>query len=96
MPMPAIDANRTSRKDLKCLGFVFESFGANSPRMWYEAWYERAVGDGSFKNGLFSGSGGALPPFPTPTKPTILHPILRIGQVVNPGRAQLYAHTEGC
>ena len=27
------------------------------------------------------GSGGALPPFPTPTKPTIPHPILRIGSL---------------
>jgi hypothetical protein len=32
---------------------------------------------------------GALPPFPTPTKPTISHPILRIGQFMRPPRVQL-------
>ena len=30
------------------------------------------------------GSGGALPPFPTPTKPTIPHPIIRIGTEAGP------------
>lgn len=34
--MPAGEAIRISRKDLKCLRFVFESFSADGWRMWYE------------------------------------------------------------
>jgi hypothetical protein len=37
------------------------------------------------------GCGGALPPFPTPTEPAILYPILRMTQFVSLERVQLYA-----
>jgi hypothetical protein len=54
-------------------------------RMGYEAWYESAAGKEECKKRLFFfGSGGALPPFPTPTEPTISHPILRMRQFMSP------------